>query len=724
MSSSGKDNSGAQHANYVGPYRLEKTLGKGQTGLVKLGIHCVTCQKVAIKIVNREKLSESVLMKVEREIAILKLIEHPHVLKLHDVYENKKYLYLVLEHVSGGELFDYLVKKGRLTPKEARKFFRQIMSALDFCHSHSICHRDLKPENLLLDEKNNIRIADFGMASLQVGDSLLETSCGSPHYACPEVIRGEKYDGRKADVWSCGVILFALLVGALPFDDDNLRNLLEKVKLGVFHMPHFIPPDCQNLLRGMIEVDATKRLTLEQIQKHTWYIGGKNEPEPEQPVPRKVTIRSLPSADDIDPDVLDSMHSLGCFRDKNKLLKDLLSDDDNQEKMIYFLLLDRKERYPSQEDQNLPPRNEIDPPKKRVDSPMLNRHGKRRPERKSMEVLSVTDGGSPVPARRAIDMTQHGQRYAWRSRSISGASSGLSTSPLSSPRVTPHPSPRGSPLPTPKGTPVHTPKDSPAGTPTPTPPPSPSIGGMPWRTRLNSIKNSFLGSPRFHRRKLQVPTQEEMSSLTPESSPELAKKSWFGNFINLEKEEQIFIVIKDKPLSSIKADIVQAFLSIPSLSHSVISQTSFRAEYKSTAGPTVFQKPVKFQVDITYTESTAATKENGIYSVTFTLLSGPSRRFKRVVETIQSQLLSTHDQPGVQQLSGSPLSNFFDVIKQLFSDEKNGQVPYPSGTPTKHRPSPMHVRRHEPEHNDTKCPAAGRDRARLSVASVGTQEES
>ncbi|XP_056272438.1 serine/threonine-protein kinase BRSK2 isoform X3 [Pseudoliparis swirei] len=926
MTSSSKDNSGAQHANYVGPYRLEKTLGKGQTGLVKLGIHCVTCQKVAIKIVNREKLSESVLMKVEREIAILKLIEHPHVLKLHDVYENKKYLYLVLEHVSGGELFDYLVKKGRLTPKEARKFFRQIMSALDFCHSHSICHRDLKPENLLLDEKNNIRIADFGMASLQVGDSLLETSCGSPHYACPEVIRGEKYDGRKADVWSCG--------GALPFDDDNLRNLLEKVKLGVFHMPHFIPPDCQNLLRGMIEVDAIKRLTLEQIQKHTWYLAGKNEPEPEQPVLRKVTIRSLPSADDVDPDVLDSMHSLGCFRDKNKLLKDLLSDHDNQEKMIYFLLLDRKERYPSQEDQNLPPRNEIDPPKKRVDSPMLNRHGKRRPERKSMEVLSVTDGGSPVPARRAIDMTQHGQRYAWsrsvyskivdnpdastkcskeeRSRSISGASSGLSTSPLSSPRpvrkfcvppqspdfsqspitspcpspepapnrtgsristpnslapnieplpaalnmmqtlptkpkmiprplqatrsntlpetpdpasatksepsspcqlpsqppsasvpptptspsspspftpssissapfpnspqvrrchfaanpqlsvpyspvvplspirlhhfhpvvpglspftdhqpksipliqVTPHPSPRGSPLPTPKGTPVHTPKDSPAGTPNPTPPPSPSIGGMPWRTRLNSIKNSFLGSPRFHRRKLQVPTQEEMSSLTPESSPELAKKSWFGNFINLEKEEQIFIVIRDKPLSSIKADIVHAFLSIPSLSHSVISQASFRAEYKSTAGPTVFQKPVKFQVDITYTESTAATKENGIYSVTFTLLSGPSRRFKRVVETIQSQLLSTHDQPGVQQLSGSPLSNFFDVINQLFSDEKNGQVPFPSGTPTKHCPSPIHVRRHEPENNDTKCPAAGRDRVKLSVVSLGTPEES
>ncbi|XP_078239811.1 serine/threonine-protein kinase BRSK2 isoform X23 [Pogona vitticeps] len=681
MTSTGKEGSGAQHAQYVGPYRLEKTLGKGQTGLVKLGVHCVTCQKVAIKIVNREKLSESVLMKVEREIAILKLIEHPHVLKLHDVYENKKYLYLVLEHVSGGELFDYLVKKGRLTPKEARKFFRQIISALDFCHSHSIW---------------------------------------SPHYACPEVIRGEKYDGRKADVWSCGVILFALLVGALPFDDDNLRQLLEKVKRGVFHMPHFIPPDCQNLLRGMIEVDASKRLTLEHIQKHIWYIGGKNEPEPEQPVPRKVQIRSLPSLEDIDPDVLDSMHSLGCFRDRNKLLQDLLSEEENQEKMIYFLLLDRKERYPSHEDEDLPPRNEIDPPRKRVDSPMLNRHGKRRPERKSMEVLSVTDGGSPVPARRAIEMAQHGQR----SRSISGASSGLSTSPLSSPRVTPHPSPRGSPLPTPKGTPVHTPKESPAGTPNPTPPSSPSIGGMPWRTRLNSIKNSFLGSPRFHRRKLQVPTPEEMSNLTPESSPELAKKSWFGNFINLEKEEQIFVVIKDKPLSSIKADIVHAFLSIPSLSHSVISQTSFRAEYKSTGGPAVFQKPVKFQVDITYTEGGEAQKENGIYSVTFTLLSGPSRRFKRVVETIQAQLLSTHDQPSVQQLSGSPLSNFFDVIKQLFSDEKNGQVSHPPGTPTKHS---ANSKRSDSDANDygsrgdTKYPA-GKEKAKM-VSSLGLQDQ-
>uniref|UniRef100_A0A3P8P1C2 Protein kinase domain-containing protein n=1 Tax=Astatotilapia calliptera TaxID=8154 RepID=A0A3P8P1C2_ASTCA len=673
---SSKELTVGQSSQFVGPYRLEKTLGKGQTGLVKLGVHCITGQKVAIKIVNREKLSESVLMKVEREIAILKLIEHPHVLKLHDVYENNKYLYLVLEHVSGGELFDYLVKKGRLTPKEARKFFRQIISALDFCHSHSICHRDLKPENLLLDEKNNIRIADFGMASLQVGDSLLETSCGSPHYACPEVIRGEKYDGRRADVWSCGVILFALLVGALPFDHDNLRQLLEKVKSGVFHMPHFIPPDCQALLKGMIEVNSDKRLTLEAIQKHPWYLGGRNEPCPEQPPPRRVCMKRILSLTELDPDVLESMYSLGCFRDRVKLTQDLTSEEENQEKMIYYLLLDRKERYPSCEDEDLPPRNDIDPPRKRVDSPMLNRYGRSRPERKSLEVLSVTEQVSPTPPRRALDTNNKVFTHVLlsavfeRSRSVSGASTGLSSSPLSSPRVTP----QGSPLPTPLGTPVHqlqhpsstTPPSSSSSSSSSradgaaslslTPPSSPGgSGGMAasgsahWRSRLNSFKNNLLGSPRFHRRKLQVPTSEDMSSLTPESSPELVKRSWFGNFITLEKEEQIFVLIRDKPLSSIKADIVQAFLSIPSLCHSVVSQNSFRAEYKSSGGPSVFQKPVKFQVLLPEREGR---RELGIYSVTFTLISGPSRRFKRVVETIQAQLLSTHDQPSVQALVG------------------------------------------------------------------------
>ncbi|TNN54293.1 Serine/threonine-protein kinase BRSK2 [Liparis tanakae] len=582
-----KELSLSQSAQYVGPYRLEKTLGKGQTGLVKLGVHCITGQKVAIKIVNREKLSESVLMKVEREIAILKLIEHPHVLKLHDVYENNKYLYLVLEHVSGGELFDYLVKKGRLTPKEARKFFRQIISALDFCHSHSICHRDLKPENLLLDEKNNIRIADFGMASLQVGDSLLETSCGSPHYACPEVIRG-----------------------ALPFDHDNLRQLLEKVKSGVFHMPHFIPPDCQSLLKGMIEVNPEKRLTLEAIQKHSWYLGGRNEPCPEQPPPRRVCVKQISSLTELDPDVLDSMHSLGCFRDRGKLTRDLQSD----------------------------------PPRKRVDSPMLTRHGRCRPERKSLEVLSVTEQGSPTPPRRALDTAAHSQR----SRSVSGASTGLSSSPLSSPRSHQSPVFTFSQSDVTSATATLLTKEPKQGNATaprsarphdkPKAPPNPKTQTLPTkgpaeRPHLQPIKSLPLHNPSS-----RSPSPSPLVSPIPRfffpssSLLKLAKKSWFGNFIGLEKEEQIFVVIRDKPLSSVKADIVHAFLSIPSLSHSVLSQTSFRAEYKSSGGPSVFQKPVKFQVDIAFSEGERerdrertereGRRETGIYSVTFTLISG------------------------------------------------------------------------------------------------------
>lgn len=476
--SSDQSSSSMSQLSYVGPYRLDKTLGKGQTGLVKLGVHCVTGQKVAIKIINRNKLPESVLQKVEREIAIMKLIEHPHVLGLYDVYENKKFLYLILEHVSGGELFDYLVSKGRLSIKEARKFFRQIISALDFCHCHSVCHRDLKPENLLLDDKGSIKVADFGMASLQLENSLLETSCGSPHYASPEVVRGEKYDGRRADVWSCGVILYALLVGALPFDDDNLRHLLEKVKRGVFHIPPFVPSECQSLLRAMIEVDAEKRITLTEVLRHPWVVGSaggslrsqhnfplatlsnnndantndaNNELEQELPMKQVVQTHIIPSADDLDADVLTNMSSLGCFKDKSKLLANLLSSEHNEEKVIYFLLLNRKLRKPALEDneaelapaivsqmsnvkgtmnflqrtrsdsagtintatyggggssQNLPI-SMIDPPKKRVDKFVISDPERAMSLRGSLSSLAE---GSPIFQRRPFLSGRHSSR--------------------------------------------------------------------------------------------------------------------------------------------------------------------------------------------------------------------------------------------------------------------------------------------------------------------------
>ncbi|XP_025084708.1 serine/threonine-protein kinase BRSK2-like isoform X3 [Pomacea canaliculata] len=661
---------------YVGPYRLEKTLGKGQTGLVKLGVHCVSGKRVAIKIVNREKLSESVLMKVEREIAIMKLIEHPHVLGLYDVYENKKYLYLILEHVSGGELFDYLVKKGRLTPKEARRFFRQIISALDFCHSHNICHRDLKPENLLLDDKNNIRVADFGMASLQVEGSMLETSCGSPHYACPEVIRGEKYDGRKADVWSCGVILYALLVGALPFDDDNLRQLLEKVKKGVFHIPHFVPPDCQNLLRGMIEVDPEKRMTLEEVMRHPWVIADiLGQIELELPITQIVQTSVIPSVEDLDPDVLSTLNSLQCFKDKEKLISELLNTKHNTEKVVYFLLLDRKLRNPSVEDETeIRHRSEsADPPRKRVDSVQFN--GQAR-----LSLGNISEG-SPVASRRALAVQQVRRKAS------------LSNSPSSSPVSSPKLSHRGGS------------SSAPSHSPSATPPSSPGLmTSTPWKSRLHTIKNSFLGSPRFHRRKMQgipypnaacagecdcdldslagdftgwhpyfqVPTTDEIH-MTPDSSPEMAKRSWFGGLMGMEQEHH-FVMVRDKTFNQVKADLVHAFLSTPDLSHSVVSTSTFRAEYRRGGGSSMFSRNVRFQVDIS-----AAPGERdpaSTFCLTFTLVSGPSRRFRRVCEHIQTLMAAPRGENNRKISTDSTVSYCSELVPASYCSpaKENGDA--------------------------------------------------
>uniref|UniRef100_A0A1I7ZBP5 non-specific serine/threonine protein kinase n=1 Tax=Steinernema glaseri TaxID=37863 RepID=A0A1I7ZBP5_9BILA len=693
----------AHQAQYCGPYKLEKTLGKGQTGLVKTGTHCITGRKVAIKIVNKEKLSDSVLQKVEREIAIMKLIEHPHVLHLYDVYENKKYLYLLLEHVSGGELFDYLVRKGRLMAKEARKFFRQIISALDFCHAHNICHRDLKPENLLLDERNNIKVADFGMASLQVEGSMLETSCGSPHYACPEVIRGEKYDGRKADVWSCGVILYALLVGALPFDDDNLRNLLEKVKKGVFHIPHFVPSDCQNLLRSMIEVDPQKRFSLSDVFKHPWVAGSsKTELELEQPMAQVVQTHIIPSEENIDPDVFRHMNSLGCFKDKEKLVRELLSTKHNTEKMVYFLLLDRKRRRPAQEDETeVVLRGSIhtlDPPKKRTDS--------QRPTR--YPVGSISEG-SPINPRKTYGYTR-------------GRHSSLGGSPNGSPRSSPRDPYGGGLLATARQANVTAHDDStsrgrtnnyhyytqpvdpvtlaaaarqvrasrqeqtaqkaqPVRKPQPTPESSmtDSIVGCsgitsagsstssllgsssnvlsaasgPWRSKLTNIKNSFLGTPRFHRRKFSSgsgtgESDSEESQMLDTS--DLVKKSWFGSLtssMSVERDDIYCVPVEGKSLNAIKAELIRAFLTIHELSHSVVGQNSFKVEYKRgpTVGGGVFSRGIKMQVDIIISPQNPHTNsETPMYVVQFTLLAGPVRRFRRLVDHLSSILQTTSQQ--------------------------------------------------------------------------------
>ncbi|KNE58672.1 CAMK/CAMKL/BRSK protein kinase [Allomyces macrogynus ATCC 38327] len=338
--------------NRIGPYILSKVLGQGSTGRVRLGVHYRTSQKVAIKIIPKTAMlghgasaahTQNLAKKMEREIVIMKLVQHPSVMQLYDVYETDEELYLVLEHVEGGELFDYLVKKGRLDEQEACSFFQQIIYGVHYCHQHLICHRDLKPENLLLDSTRKIKVADFGMASLQQIGKQLETSCGSPHYASPEIIKGVKYDGAKSDIWSCGVILYALLAGNLPFDDDNIRRLLSKVKAGKFYMPPHISPAAQDLIQKMLVVDPDHRMTMDQIKRHPWF---KQVPEPKDldKPPLSSVVAHDPVATDssaLDPDVLQWLSHLGWADDK-ALRAVLLAHGQAAEKVFYQLLVNRK----------------------------------------------------------------------------------------------------------------------------------------------------------------------------------------------------------------------------------------------------------------------------------------------------------------------------------------------------------------------------------------------
>jgi len=178
---------------------------------------------------------------------------------------------MIMEYVSGGELFDYIVKHGKLQEHQARRFFQQIISGVDYCHRHMIVHRDLKPENLLLDHNMHVKIADFGLSNMMLDGEFLRTSCGSPNYAAPEVISGKLYAGPEVDIWSCGVILYALLCGTLPFDDEHVPSLFRKIKSGIFPIPEYLNKQVVNLVCQMLQVDPLKRATIEEIKKHEWF---------------------------------------------------------------------------------------------------------------------------------------------------------------------------------------------------------------------------------------------------------------------------------------------------------------------------------------------------------------------------------------------------------------------------------------------------------------------
>uniref|UniRef100_A0A8C3NZ89 5'-AMP-activated protein kinase catalytic subunit alpha-1 n=1 Tax=Cyanoderma ruficeps TaxID=181631 RepID=A0A8C3NZ89_9PASS len=256
----------------IGHYILGDTLGVGTFGKVKVGKHELTGHKVAVKILNRQKIrSLDVVGKIRREIQNLKLFRHPHIIKLYQVISTPTDIFMVMEYVSGGELFDYICKNGRLDEEESRRLFQQILSGVDYCHRHMVVHRDLKPENVLLDAHMNAKIADFGLSNMMSDGEFLRTSCGSPNYAAPEVISGRLYAGPEVDIWSSGVILYALLCGTLPFDDDHVPTLFKKICDGIFYTPQYLNPSVSSLLKHMLQVDPMKRATIRNIREHEWF---------------------------------------------------------------------------------------------------------------------------------------------------------------------------------------------------------------------------------------------------------------------------------------------------------------------------------------------------------------------------------------------------------------------------------------------------------------------
>jgi BR serine/threonine kinase len=325
----------------VGSYLLLHTLGRGTTGKVKLAEHKQTRHQFAIKIIPKDQFHShpEVQNKIYREIALMRLMDHPHLVRLHEILESQRHLYIVMEYASHGELFDYLVARGELSPEQAIHIFRHILYGLDYLHSHSICHRDLKLENILLDEHECVKITDFGFARWMQSD-LAETSCGSPHYAAPEVILGRPYDGRKADVWSLGVILYTLLTGRLPFEESSLRELAAKICAAQYRMPDFADPSIADLISKLLTVDPKKRPGIEHIKRHPFFRSG---------IPRGYTFPAplpLPSAldpidpKDLDPQILEILAGLG-WDDDQKLFDELRSASATMAKSFCLILSNR-----------------------------------------------------------------------------------------------------------------------------------------------------------------------------------------------------------------------------------------------------------------------------------------------------------------------------------------------------------------------------------------------
>lgn len=258
-------------------YELGRLLGQGTFAKVYHARNIKTSHSVAIKVIEKEKVFKAGLIEqIKREISVMRLVRHPNIVQLYEVMASKSKIYFVLEYVKGGELFNK-ISKGRLKEDVARKYFQQLITAVEFCHSRGVYHRDLKPENLLLDENDNLKISDFGLSALAESkrqNGLLHTACGTPAYVAPEVINRKGYDGAKADIWSCGVILFVFMAGYLPFHDPNLMEMYRKIGNAEFKCPSWFPSDFRKLITRILDPNPETRVTIEKIKENSWFKKG------------------------------------------------------------------------------------------------------------------------------------------------------------------------------------------------------------------------------------------------------------------------------------------------------------------------------------------------------------------------------------------------------------------------------------------------------------------
>ncbi|TMW95042.1 hypothetical protein EJD97_009448 [Solanum chilense] len=257
----------------LGKYEVGRTIGEGTFAKVKFARNTETGENVAIKVLAKSTiLKHRMVEQIKREISIMKIVRHPCIVRLHEVLASQTKIYIVQEFVTGGELFDKIVHLGRLSEDEARTYFQQLIDAIAHCHSKGVYHRDLKPENLLLDFQGNLKISDFGLSALpQQGVELLYTTCGTPNYVAPEVLGNRGYDGAAADVWSCGIILYVLMAGYLPFDETDLPTLYTKIKAAEFSCPFWFSPGATSLIQKIIDPNPQTRIKIDGIKRDPWF---------------------------------------------------------------------------------------------------------------------------------------------------------------------------------------------------------------------------------------------------------------------------------------------------------------------------------------------------------------------------------------------------------------------------------------------------------------------